>query len=121
MYQLIGINLETGNPQAASDEFWQAVVGQLRLTPKQVRTRASSARCELCVCVWGGGGGCACACACAGVERQPAVLISCMWLKGGRGLPPEGCASNRPRWLVALARPRLERSAPGRPFAAAPR
>ncbi|KIY98956.1 hypothetical protein MNEG_9005 [Monoraphidium neglectum] len=36
MYQLIGINLETGNPQAASDEFWQAVVGQLRLTPKQV-------------------------------------------------------------------------------------
>jgi hypothetical protein len=41
MYQLIGINLDTGSPQTGSDEFWRGVVAQLRLTEKQV---------------WGGGG-----------------------------------------------------------------
>jgi hypothetical protein len=37
MYSLTGINLETGQPQAASDEFWKGVVAQLRLTPRQAR------------------------------------------------------------------------------------
>lgn len=37
MYQLIGVNLDTGIPQAASDDFWRGVVAQLRLMPRQVR------------------------------------------------------------------------------------
>jgi hypothetical protein len=45
MYQLIGINLDTGCPQAGSDGFWRGVVAQLRLTPKQVGAGARARGC----------------------------------------------------------------------------
>lgn len=35
-YPLIGLNLETGAPQATNDAFWRGVVEQLALAPEQV-------------------------------------------------------------------------------------